>query len=166
MKFLPIVILSLLSMLIIPCSQAAEELPPYSKRYDDKWDPFTDAKSAIALAASTNRNLLIKIGGNWCTWCHKMDAFFQSNPDIYQSLHKTFVVLKINVSDSNANEKFMAALPPVLGYPHMYVSTNAGKLVLSKDTAELLENGDYSREKFLAFFDKWQAKNNILRIKS
>jgi thioredoxin-related protein len=143
----------------IACNATANDLPLYSKVYDDQRDPFKDATAAIALAKETNRNVLIKIGGNWCAWCHKMDKFLQANQDIYQTLHQEFVVLKINVSDSNENEAFMKGLPPVLGYPHMYVSTAAGKMVLSKDTAEFLESGEYSREQWLSFIQQWKPQS-------
>lgn len=158
LKKLPHLLTALLLSLSMSV-QAAFELPIYSKVFDDTRDPIADAKAAIKLAGETNRHVLIEIGGNWCTWCHKMDAFFEKNPDVYQALHDTFVLLKVNVSDSNENEKFMAAMPPVLGYPHMYVSTGKGKLVLSKDTADFLNSGNYSREQFMAFFDEWRAKN-------
>lgn len=135
----------------------SEQLPLYSKIFDDQRDPFKDAVAAIELAKKTDRNVLLKIGGNWCSWCKKMDAFLTENPDIYQSLHSEFVLLKINVSDSNENTEFMNGLPPVLGYPHMYVSTSAGKMVLSKDTAEFLNSGEYSREQWITFIDQWKA---------
>lgn len=139
---------------------SVEDLPLYSKVYDDKRDPFKDAAAAIKLAKETERNVLLEIGGNWCTWCHKMDAFLEENPDIYQKLHKEYVLLKINVSDSNENEAFMKSLPPTLGYPHMYISTASGKMILSKDTAELLEENNYSREAWLTFIEQWKFTNN------
>ena len=122
--------------LITPVSATnADHLPKYSKVYDEKSDPFQDANAAIKLAKETQRNVLIEIGGNWCTWCKKMDAFLGKNPEVYKKLHDEFVLLKVSVSDSNENEAFMKSLPPVLGYPHMYVSTSSGKMILSKDTA-------------------------------
>jgi thiol:disulfide interchange protein len=138
------------------------ELPLYSKVYDDQRDPFKDANAALTLAKATNRNVLIEIGGNWCTWCHKMDAFLLKNPQVYQSLHSKYVLLKISVSDSNENEDFMKALPPVLGYPHMYVSTAGGKMLLSKDTAELQDNNGYSSIYWLDFLQQWQLKERNL----
>lgn len=158
-KLFIVAFISLFSM-TVSAQEQAPELPLYSKIYDDKRDPFKDANAAIALAKKTDRNILIEIGGNWCTWCHKIDAFLAANPDIYNELHSKFVLLKVNVSDTNENEAFMKALPPVLGYPHMYVSTNTGKMILSKDTAEFLEDGEYSREAWLTFIQKWQPKNN------
>lgn len=152
-------VLMSLAIFAIPAQAITNQsLPVYSTEYDDQRDPFKDAVAAISLAQETNRNVLIEIGGNWCTWCHKMDAFLEKNPEIYQALHNNFVVLKINVSDSNENEAFMKSLPPVLGYPHMYVSTGAGKMVLSKDTAELQEDGKYSATKWKEFIEKWQPQ--------
>jgi len=136
------------------------DLPEYSKIYDDQRNPFSDATAALALAKETNRQVLIEIGGNWCSWCHKMDTFLSNNPDVYQALHANYVLLKINVSDSNENEDFMKALPPVLGYPHMYVSSASGKMLLSKDTAELLTGDNYSRANWLAFLKKWSKETN------
>lgn len=152
-------VLMSLAIFAVPAQATTNQsLPVYSTQYDDKRDPFKDAMAAIKLAQETNRNVLIEIGGNWCTWCHKMDAFLEKNPSVYQALHNNFVVLKINVSDSNENEAFMKSLPPVLGYPHMYVSTGTGKMVLSKDTAELQEDGNYSSTKWLEFIEKWQPQ--------
>ena len=141
-------------------------LPNYSKVYDEQRDPFKDAAAALALAKETNRQVLIEIGGNWCSWCHKMDAFLVKNPEVFQALHSQYVLLKINVSDSNENDDFMKSLPPVLGYPHMYVSTSSGKMLLSKDTAELLEDNHYSKEHWLAFINKWQVEetNELIKV--
>jgi|TARA_B110000881_G_C18585813_1_gene524720 thioredoxin-related protein len=135
-----------------------QQLPLYSKIYDDTRDPFKDAKAALTLAKETNRNVLIEIGGNWCSWCHVMDVFLEANPEVYKTLHSRFVMLKVNVSDSNENAEFMKSLPPVMGYPHMYVSTGAGKMLLSKDTGELHENGANSVNKWLTFIDQWEVK--------
>lgn len=136
-------------------------LPIYSKVYDDTRDPFKDAAAALTLAQQTNRQVLIEIGGNWCSWCKKMDTFLINNPTVYGALHNQYVLLKINVSDSNENDAFMKSLPPVLGYPHMYVSTAQGKMILSKDTAELLNDNNYSKTKWLTFLDTWSAKSTL-----
>ncbi|MCP4984664.1 MAG: thioredoxin family protein [Colwellia sp.] len=166
MKIISILLISLSlfisSITAVNAAPAIEtpSLPTYSKVYDDKRDPFQDAAAALALAKKTNRQVLIEIGGNWCSWCHKMDTFLTKNPDIYQALHNQYVLLKINVSDSNENSDFMEGLPPVLGYPHMYVSTAQGKMILSKDTAELLDGNNYSREQWIQFLDKWSLASS------
>lgn len=130
-------------------------LPEYSLHYDPKRDPFQDGHAAIALADATNRRVLIEVGGNWCSWCHVLDRFLEQNPDIRQKLHQTFVILKVNVSDSNDNRQFLASFPKPLGYPHMYIAEKNGNILLSKDTADFLSNGNYSRQQFLDFFNQW-----------
>ncbi len=136
-----------------------DSLPAYSVHYDIKQDAFKDGAAAVKLATETNRRILIELGGNWCTWCHRMDEFFDKNPDVKQKLHETFVMLKINVSNENDNAEFLKAFPKPLGYPHMYVSESNGSVLWSQDTAEFLKNGQYTRESFLAFFERWSIKN-------
>lgn len=169
MKIFNILILSISLFLVGVTAVKAESatqtltLPTYSKVYDDQRDPFKDAAAALSLAKETNRQVLIEIGGNWCTWCHKMDNFLAKNPDVYKALHSQYVLLKINVSDSNDNNDFMKSLPPVLGYPHMYVSTAQGKMILSKDTAELLDGNNYSKSQWLSFLSDWSVDANIAK---
>ncbi|NQZ88349.1 MAG: thioredoxin family protein [Colwellia sp.] len=156
-SFLMITVFASVILITHALAVNADHLPKYSKVYDEKSDPFKDANAAIKLAQETQRNVLIEIGGNWCSWCKKMDVFLAKNPEVYQKLHDEFVLLKVSVSDSNENEAFMKSLPPVLGYPHMYVSTSSGKMILSKDTAELLSGEQYSKKQWLAFLNKWQS---------
>ncbi|MDH5764512.1 MAG: DUF255 domain-containing protein [Gammaproteobacteria bacterium] len=131
------------------------KLPDYSLSYNPDRDPFKDGHAAIALASKTNRRILIEVGGSWCNWCHIMDQFLTDNPDIQTRLHQAFVVLKINVSDKNDNSKFLSSFPRPLGYPHMYVAEMNGDVLLSKDTADFLVNGRYSKQKFLEFIEHW-----------
>ncbi|HEY9052444.1 MAG TPA: thioredoxin family protein [Gammaproteobacteria bacterium] len=133
-----------------------QQLPPYSTEYDPGRDAFEDGRDAIQLAKSTQRHVLIELGGDWCKWCHVMDKFLDDNPDIKAKLHETFVILKINVSDANDNAKFLAAFPKPLGYPHMYIADNNGSILSSKDTAEFLSQGQYSRQRFTEFFEQWK----------
>ena len=140
-------------------THASEPLPDYSTQYDPLSDPFKDGSNAVKLAQQTNRRILIEVGGDWCQWCHKLDAFLDKNPDIKHRLHNTFVMLKVNVSDTNDNSQFLKAFPEPLGYPHMYVTETDGNILWSKDTADFLVNGQYSRQQFNLFFDRWDINN-------
>ncbi|OKY25168.1 thioredoxin family protein [Thalassotalea sp. PP2-459] len=166
---------TLLVMLFILCSssnvkpvfaQASINLPAFSQGYDASRNPFDDARAAIELASKTQRNILIEIGGNWCVWCQKMEVFLTKNPDVNNALHQAFVLLKINVSEHNDNNDFLKSLPPVVGYPHIFVSTNTGKVMLSKDTGEFIDaNGEHSRKSWLMFIDTWQMSQNSQNLK-
>lgn len=143
---------------VLPAQPGQGSLPEYSLRYDPQRDPFQDGRDAIKLADATHRRVLIEVGGDWCSWCHILDRFLEQNPDIKQKMHQTFVMLKVNVSDSNDNSQFLAAFPKPLGYPHMYIAEKNGNILLSKDTADFLSKGKYSRQLFLDFFSQWAAK--------
>ncbi len=142
-------------------AEATEKInyPPYSTHYNPARDPFADGRAAIALAKATRRRILIEVGGDWCIWCHALDKFIKSDKQIEQVLYQTFVVLKVNVSDENSNEKFLAAFPENLGYPHMYVTDMDGQVIHSQDTAKFLTNLKYSKQKFLTFLNKWKLKS-------
>lgn len=142
----------------VSASPLINSLPAYSLHYNVKQDAFKDGAAAIALATETNRRILIELGGDWCKWCKQMDVFFDNNLDIKQKLHQTFVILKVNVSEQNDNAEFLSTFPKPLGYPHMYVSDKNGSVLWSQDTAEFLTNGEYSRDAFLTFFERWKIK--------
>jgi len=135
--------------------------PPYSIYYDPARDPFVDGRAAVALAKKTQRRILIEVGGDWCKWCHLLDAFIKNDKQIKQALHQTFVVLKVNVSDENSNEKFLSAFPKTLGYPHMYVADMNGNVIHSQDTGEFLVNLKYSKQKFLEFLKRWKFTSKL-----
>lgn len=146
-----------LTLYLLPLLVSAQSsLPPYSQVYDPARDPFADGRAALKLARETNRRVLIEVGGDWCRWCHVLNKFLEENQDIRERLHRSFVILKVNVSEANDNAEFMAGFPKPLGYPHIYITESDGRIIYSKDTAELLENSRYSVSRFQKFIDKWK----------
>ena len=72
-SFLMITVFASVILITPALAVTAAHLPKYSKVYDEKSDPGKDANAAIKLAQETQRNVLIEIGGNCCSWCKKMD---------------------------------------------------------------------------------------------
>lgn len=138
----------------------AAGLPPYSLIYDPARNPFSDSRAALDLARQSGRRVLIELGGGWCRWCQLLDRFLSDNQEVRQALQRRFVVVKINVSDANGNADFLAGLPPLPGYPHIFVARRDGHIIHSQDTAELLENGRYSQQRVLAFLERWRIPDD------
>lgn len=130
-------------------------LPKYSKNYDPERDPFEDGNSALQNAKETQRRVIIEVGGDWCSWCHILEEFITNTPTVHEQLHDNFVVLKVNFSDANENESFLDGLPKITAYPHLFITENDGSIIYSGNIVQLLENGNYSRERFNHFLDKW-----------
>lgn len=123
--------------------------------YDPKRDAETDLKDAVLEARRTKKNVLVDVGGEWCIWCHILDKFFDQNPKLLEYREQNFVMVKINYSPENKNEKFLSRYPNIPGFPHLFIVDATGKLLHSQNTSELEQGKGYNLEKFSAFLKKW-----------
>ncbi len=126
-------------------------------KFDPARDAAKDLKTAIKQAKKEKKLILLDIGGEWCIWCHRLDEFIEKDATVKKALTDNFVVVKINYSKENKNEKFLSAFPKVPGYPHYFVLDAKGKLIAPQDTGELEKDKSYDRDKLIAFFSKWKS---------
>ena len=138
-------------------AQVSRAQSPYTPvtKYDPKRDAAQDIREAAAEAKRTNRRVLLEVGGEWCSWCHHMDDFFQAHPDLTSLRDKSFVTIKINFSEENPNKEVLAQYPAIAGYPHLFVLDSDGALVHSQDTSPLEESKSYNLDRFATFLAYW-----------
>jgi thioredoxin-related protein len=123
--------------------------------YDPKRDAAQDLQNAIKEAERTHKHILLEVGGEWCSWCHTLDKFFQANVGLLELREKNFVTVKINFSEQNKNTEVLSRYPPINGYPHIFFLDSHGKLLQSQDTG-LLESGkSYNLERLTTVLNKW-----------
>jgi len=127
----------------------------FDVKYDTTADPFVQLEKAKTESVTSGRRILLDVGGEWCSWCHRLDDFFRKNADVTDVVKKNFVVLKVNFSLANKNEKFLSQFPEISGYPHIFVLDATGKLLHSQDTGLLEEGKGYSKDKMIAFIKQW-----------
>jgi len=125
------------------------------EKFDPTRDAAKDIADAVVLASKESKRILLDVGGEWCIWCHKLDKFFNDNKDAADFLHANFIVVKVNYSKENKNEKVLSAYPPVKGYPHLFVLDSSGKLLHSQDTGELESGDHHDHDKVLSFLRAW-----------
>lgn len=70
--------------------QAPKEKLPY----------VTDEATAYKLAAEQHKLIMIDFSADWCNPCHAMEKTF-GRPDIYDAITKSFIPLKIDVTDTD-----------------------------------------------------------------
>lgn len=152
-------ILLFVNIVAIADVNSVNQQPLYSQVYDPKRNAFDDGRAALELAKKSNRRVMIEIGGDWCAYCHILDRFIKSNPEVEKQLYKTFVVLKVNYSDANRNKEFLSNFGRIPGYPHIFITENNGKVIYSNDIRDMAIKGRLSKEKMLRFLNKWKLKN-------
>ncbi|MBW7842493.1 MAG: thioredoxin family protein [Ignavibacteriaceae bacterium] len=129
-------------------------------KFDPNRDPFEDLRITIKKAEQSDKRIILDVGGEWCIWCHRIDAFMQNTDEVKSLLEENYILLKVNFSKENKNEKFLSNYPSIDGYPHFFVLEKDGTLLHSQNTGELEKDKDYSKEKFVEFLDKWKPKKN------
>ncbi|MGE6291722.1 thioredoxin family protein [Aeromonas media] len=140
----------------------ARGLPDYSQDYDEQRDPAKDLAAATIRAQQEDKQVLLLVGGEWCSWCQEMNRFLDREPELAHQFNRTFVVVKVNVSKENKNAPFLKAYPEYLGVPHFYVLDARGKLLESFNTGFLEKGKSYDEVKFgkfIGYFERQDARS-------
>jgi thioredoxin-related protein len=135
-------------------------------KYDPNRKADQDLKNAIGEAQRTGKRILLEVGGEWCSWCHIMDKYFDQNANLTKLRDTNYVTVKINFSKENENEKFLGQYPKIPGYPHLFVLESDGKLLHSQFTADLEEGQSYNLQKFTKFLETWAPKAQVKPLQS
>lgn len=126
-------------------------------KFDPARDAAADVQQGMALALAQRKLVLIDVGGEWCSWCHVFDRFVAARPEVAKILAERYVLVKVNFSPQNRNERVLSRFPKAKGYPHFYVLDAAGRLLSSQASAELEGGNDYDEAKMLAFLRRQHA---------
>jgi thiol-disulfide isomerase/thioredoxin len=128
-------------------------------QFDPARDPVADLATAKVEAQRGGKRIVLDVGGEWCSWCHLLDAFIEGDAEIRSFRDANYVWMKVNYSEDNENAAFLAQFPTIKGYPHLFVLDAQGKLLHSQFTGELeADKGQpkgYNRERFFAFMKDW-----------
>jgi thioredoxin-related protein len=152
MKFIFKTLFSVIVLLsLITCAEKENGLPDW---YDDSRDAVVDLNRAADIA--DGRKILVIAGGDWCSWCHRLDKFIHSNKEISQLIEKTFVVLKVNFSDENKNPAFFKEYPQIKGYPAFIILDHKKQFLALQNTGDLESGNSYSKDAMLTFINKWK----------
>lgn len=139
-------------------AEPKEYIPVHA--YDPARNAEQDIRAAVAEAGRTGKRVLVEVGGEWCIWCHIMDAYFEKNPELLDFREKNFIMVKVNFSDENKNEAVLSHYPAINGYPHIFVLERSGKFLHSQDTGKLEEGKSYNLTKFMDFLKEWAPPEN------
>jgi len=150
---------TLLIIVILICTLSA-----YSQReklYDVNVDGLQQFKEAQIKAKKKNKQIMIQIGGNWCSWCYKFHDFYTKDAQLDSMINADYIVIRVNYDKSMKNEQLFAQLgyPQRFGFPVIVITDAKGNRLHTQNSLYLEDGkGTYDREKFLAFLKNWTIK--------
>lgn len=151
-------LLLLMATLPVQAQSPAPAAKVHAGPFEPSRNAMNDFEVAKQEARKSGRRILVDVGGNWCSWCRLLDKFFTEQSDVRDLRDKNFVLLLVNYSPENNNEKFLAQFPKIEGYPQFFVLDASGKLLHVQDTGQLEDGKGYSRTKMTAFLQAWSGK--------
>ena len=159
-------LLSTLALLAATTAYSAD--PEYPKQgpdiYDREADGTTQIAAALTQAKAEHKRVLLKLGANWCVWCHRLSATMHESKPVAQELADNYILVLIDVNHRNGksrndavNEKY--GNPVQFGLPVLLVLDENGRLLTTQETGAL-EDGDKGHDptKVLAFLRSWAPK--------
>lgn len=129
----------------LPATRAA------ASRFDASRDASRDVADAVAAAKASGRRVLVDVGGEWCIWCHRLDAFFAGDEAARELRDRHYVLVKVNWSPDNHNDAVLSRWPAIDGYPHFFVLDGDGALVRSQSTEPLERGSGYDHVRVMDF---------------
>ncbi len=126
------------------------------------YHPAENADSAIVVALkeakASNKYVLLKGGGNWCSWCIKFEKFCKEDKSIDSLIEKNFITYHLNWSKENENKAIFKkyGYPQRFGFPVFIILDSNGNRIHTQNS-EYLEDGkgSYARIKVVMFFEMW-----------
>src|ERR1700722_5430432 len=115
-------------------------------------DGGAQVSAALARAAAEHKRVLLDFGANWCIWCHRLHATFETDPAVARTLQRDYVVVMVDVNTPKGTKANAARVarygnPTEHGIPVLVVLDSDGKQLTTKDTGELEDGEGHSPAK-------------------
>lgn len=116
-----------------------------------------DVAAALLKAKAANKQVLLQIGGNWCSWCYKFNGFVNGDTALKSIIANNYIVYHLNYSKENKNLAYLKKLgyPQRFGFPVLVVLDQNGKRLHTQDSGLLEQGKGYDTEKVKAFLLNW-----------
>ena len=142
-----------MNLLLVALLLAGQYVPVTT--YSPARNADQDIKAAVVEAQRAGKRILLEVGGEWCSWCHTLDRYFDQHPALTASRDRHYIVVKINFSPENENKIVLSRYPEISGCPFLFVLDTDGKLLHAQPTDPLEEGQSYNLQRFTAFLEKW-----------
>ena len=127
------------------------------------YNPSADAQAQLVEAKDAaerlGKNMLVQIGGDWCPWCVRLNAFIKGDAEILEYIQQHYVWVHIYYGKDNRNEVAMKMLgnPTNMGFPVFVVCAPDGTVLHHQSTGKLEAGKGYSRRAIMSFLQAYGA---------
>lgn len=138
----------------------AEKTEPKPVIYHPEADAAQQIRTAVEEAKRSGKHVLIQVGGQWCIWCMRLHKTVAADPELTRLQNDNYVVVHLNYSAENKNEKTLAELghPERFGFPVLVILDATGQRLHTQDSGYLEEGSFHSKAKVSKFFEQWSPK--------
>ena len=149
-------VLLLLLVVLLGATAYSQET---ARIYDPEADAAAEVEQAIRLAGLEDKHVLVMVGGNWCSWCRRLNAFILEDQQIDSLIQAEYIWVKVNYSKENKNLDLLEdlGLPQRMGFPVMVILDEEGKRLHTQNSWYLEEDKSYSKDKLMSFLNEWTA---------
>jgi len=150
------ILIILMSIFFINFLNAQEKYSIYDVTKDGK----KQLEEAIIQANNENKNVLVQVGFNTCSWCVKVHKFYTEDAELDSIMKANFVLVMINYSKENKNLEAMEMLdiPQRFGFPVFVVLNKDGERIHTQDSWYLEKDSGYNKEFIKRFLQIWSPE--------
>ena len=130
------------------------------KPYNPKADARLQVSEAVKVAAAENKHVLIQVGGNWCSWCLKLNNLYLTDKAVGEALNSNYVLVHLHTSKEGENSDILAELgyPQRFGYPVLVVLDAKGNRIHTQNSVYLEKGEGHDPKKVIGFLNDWAPK--------
>jgi len=127
--------------------------------YNETADAKKDIAGALALAQSTNRNVLLDFGANWCPDCQMLEVYLHQDPNS-ELLLKNYILVHVDMGrmDKNLDVAYTFNVPIKKGIPALAVVQPSGRVVFSQTAGEFSNMRSMQSSSVTEFLKMWRPK--------
>ena len=81
----------LLLIAIAGCQPSAKQAVYTVPNYNPEADPAVDLAMTVKRVQAENKRIILQVGGEWCQFCHRLDAFIRETPSVAQGMREGFL---------------------------------------------------------------------------
>ncbi len=122
--------------------------------YVEGRDGHPDIAAAVRASRADHRTVVVILGGNWCSWCRRLDYSLHHDPVLAPVVARSFRLVHV---DSRANHALDEELgnPTSHGVPVLVVLDANGRPSFTQETSSLELGQGHSRTRVLAFLQRF-----------